>query len=110
MSELKFWEQEIMSFNKRLEEVVKRYTSNDIRARIEHFQNQFLLHNDVIDHLKKDVKKHEKLIAHEAEEKPVAIDHVHFEDHTQMRDRMDIQRKIYADLKNEYFHFLAKTM
>ena len=109
-SELKFWEDEIKTFTKRLEEVVKRYTSNEIRAKIEHFQNQFLLHNQVIDILKKDVKKHEKIIADKANQEHIAIDHVHFEDHKSVRDRMDIQRKIYSELKTEYFEFLTKTM
>ncbi len=109
-NELKFWEDEIKTFTKRLEEVVKRYTSNEIRAKIEHFQNQFVLHDQVIDILKKDVKKHEKIIADQASNETVAIDHVHFEDHKSVRDRMDTQRKIYSDLKTEYFEFLTKTM
>ncbi len=110
INELKFWEQEIQSFTKRLEEVVVRYTSNDIRAKIEHFQNQFVLHKEVISVLKKDVKKHEQLIAGYAENNPVAIDHVRFDDHTTLRDKIDTQRKIYSELKTEYFEFLTKTM
>ena len=109
-NELKFWEEEISLFNKRLGEVVVRYTSNEIRAKIEHFQNQFILHDEVIDFLKKDIKKHEKMIAQQAEDHPVAIDRVHFNDHIELRDRMDTQRKIYSDLKSNYFSFLSKTM
>jgi len=108
--ELKFWEDEIKTYTKRLEEVVQRYTSNEIRAKIEHFQNQFVLHHQVIDVLKKDVKKHEKIIAEQANHKLIAIEHIHFEDHKSVRDRMDIQRKIYSELKTEYFEFLTKTM
>ena len=55
-SELLFWEEQIKSYIKRLEEVVVRWSDNEIRSKIEHFQNQFILHNDVIDVLKKDVK------------------------------------------------------
>jgi hypothetical protein len=109
-SELKFWEEEIISFRKRLGEVVVRYTSNEIRASIEHFQNQFILHDEVIDILKKDVKTHEKMIAQEAEEQPVAIDRVRFDDHISLRERMDTQRTIYGDLKAEYYSFLSKSM
>lgn len=110
MSELKFWEDEIATFNKRLGEVVVRYTSNEIRASIEHFQNQFILHDEVIDTLKKEVKTHEKMIAKEAEERPVAIDRVYFEDHSALREKMNTQRKIYGELKGEYFSFLSKSM
>ena len=110
MNELKFWEDEIRSFNNRLGEIVTRYTSNDIRAKVEHFQNQFILHNEVIDVLKKDVKTHEKFIALQAEDNPVAIDRVHFDDHTGLRERMDTQRNIYSELKMEYFGFLSHNM
>lgn len=110
LNELRFWEEEIKSFNKRLGEVVVRYTANEIRVKIEHFQNQFILHDEVIDILKKDVKTHEKAIANYAEEHPVAINRVHFDDHTELRDKMDTQRKIYNELKLEYFDFLSRMM
>ncbi|MBK8886274.1 MAG: hypothetical protein IPN46_06835 [Saprospiraceae bacterium] len=110
LSELKFWEDEIKSFSKRLGEVVVRYTSNEIRAKIEHFQNQFILHDEVIDLLKKDVKNHEKAIALQAEDNPVAINHVYFNDHTGLRDKMDTQRQIYRELKSTYYNFLSKSM
>jgi hypothetical protein len=110
LSELRFWEDEIKSFTKRLGEVVERYTSNDVRGKIEHFQNQFILHDEVIDMLKKDVKNHEKQLANIAEEHPVAINRVHFDDHTELRDRMDTQRSIYGDLKSDYYRFLTEMM
>jgi uncharacterized coiled-coil DUF342 family protein len=110
LNELRFWEDEIKSFNKRLGEVVIRYTSNDIRAKIEHYQNQFILQDEVIDTLKKEVKTHEKAIASYAEEHPIAINRVHFDDHTELRDKMDTQRKIYNELKLGYFDFLSKMM
>ncbi|MFZ1705361.1 MAG: hypothetical protein WAT79_13515 [Saprospiraceae bacterium] len=108
--ELEFWEEQIITFIKRLEEVVVRWTDNEVRAQVEHFQNKFILHNDVIDVLKKDVKRHEKQISEYAQEHPVAINHIHFDDHTSLRDRMETQREIYTELKNEYFKFLSKTM
>jgi predicted RNA methylase len=109
-NELIFWEEQITSYIKRLEEVVTRWTDNEIRAQVEHFQNQFILHNDVIDVLKKDIKKHEQHIAEYAQEHPVAIQHIHFDDHTGLRDRMDTQRNIYTELKGKYYSFLSKAM
>ena len=35
--ELFFWEDEIKSFNKRLEELVQRWTDKEILAQLEHF-------------------------------------------------------------------------
>lgn len=110
IKELLFWEDQISIFRKRLEEIVSRYTANEIRAKVEHFQNQFILHEDVIDVLKKDIKKHEQQLAHYAEEHPVAIHHVHFDDHTDLRERMETQKSIYTDLKNNFFRFMSDTM
>lgn len=109
-NELLFWEEQIGSYIKRLEEVVVRWTDYMVRAQIEHFQNQFILHNDVIDVLKKDVKKHEQHIAVYASEHPIAIQHVHFDDHTHLRERMETQRDIYAELKHKYYRFLSESM
>ena len=109
-SELLFWEEQISSYIKRLEEVVTRYTETSVRAQVEHFQNQFILHNDVIDVLKKDIKKHEQHLADYAQEHPVADNHVHNDDQGQLRDRMDTQRSIYQDLKTKYFKFLSSSM
>ena len=102
LSELKFWEDEIKSFSNRLGEVVVRYTSNEIRAKIEHFQNQFILHDEVIDLLKKDVKNHEKAIALQAEDNPVAINHVYFNEHKKKKKKINTQRQIYGELKPTY--------
>jgi len=109
-SELRFWEDEMKIFGKRLEEVVKRYTDNEIRAKIEHFQNQFFLHEEVIDKLKDEVKQHNRALAVLAEKNAEVIDYPHFESHMALRDRVDTQRKIYYELKSEYFEFLTKTM
>ncbi|MBK9734270.1 MAG: hypothetical protein IPO92_04590 [Saprospiraceae bacterium] len=110
LSELKFWKDEIVTFNHRLGEVVMRYSSQEIRAKIEHFHNQFIVHSEVIDTLKKSIKQNEKEIANFAAAHTIAVDHVHFKDHTGLREEMETQRSIYGELKNEYFKFLSKTM
>ncbi|HFA47669.1 MAG TPA: hypothetical protein ENJ95_01480 [Bacteroidetes bacterium] len=109
-SEILFWKDELQTFQHRLEEVVQRWTDTDILAQAEHFQNQFIRHNEVLDKMLHDVREHEQQLAKFAEEHPVAIDHRHFGDHAGHRENMDIQRKIYNELKKEFFAFLAKTM
>ncbi|MBK8700968.1 MAG: hypothetical protein IPN29_16095 [Saprospiraceae bacterium] len=110
LKELVFWEDEIALYNKRLGEIIVRYTDPSIKAEIEHFQNQFIRHKEVIDILKHDVRKHESQLVKYAQDHPVAIEHVHFKDHGDLRERMETQRKIYADLKNEFYAFLSKKM
>jgi hypothetical protein len=110
IKELLFWEDEIDTFKKRLEEVVVRWTDHDMKAAMEQYQNKFIMHNEIIDTLKHDIRKHESQLSHYAMAHPIAIDHVHFDDHVNLRERMDIQRNIYNEMKNDYYKFLTRAM
>lgn len=109
-SELMFWKDEISTFEHRLEEIVTRYTSKDVLSKLEHFQNQLILHGNAITFLLKDIKTHEKELTQFAIEHPVAIDHVRFDDHTELRAKMDTQRQLYTEMKKEFFDFVSKSM
>lgn len=108
--ELEFYQDELMVFNKRLVEVSGMYTNKDVLARLEHFQNQFILQNEVADILLHDLKGHEQFLADNAIESPVAIDRKSFSDHPVMRERMDTFIKLYRELRNEYMQFLSGVM
>jgi len=109
-SDLAFQEVTIDSFERRLEEVVSRWTDKLILRQVEHFQNQFILHREVIDTLKHDINSHEHQLSSFAATHPVAIDHVHFEDHTAMRERNETQTKLFNKLRKEYMRFLTVAM
>lgn len=109
-SELAFQKDELKIFKNRLEEVASRWTKKEVMIQVEHFQNNFLRHNEVIDTLKHKVNAHEKELVDFAKEHPIALDHVHFKDHTSFRDEIETQRKLYAELKTEFLRFLTETM
>lgn len=58
-SELAFWEDELKSFKNRLEELVSRLTNRGALAQLEHYQNAFIRHREVIDMLQHDINVHE---------------------------------------------------
>jgi len=107
---LKFWDEEINSFTKRLEEVVERYNDNEIRAKIEHFQNRFLLNHQAINKQIKEVNKHEKILARYAEHHMSTLENTPVHDHASLRELMQVQRAMYAELKSEYYSFLTKNI
>lgn len=109
-SQLEFQREELKSFNKRLEEVVVRWTDKDILSNVEKYQNNFIRHNEVIDTLLHDLGLHENKLSKYAIEHPTAIDHVHFDDHGGMRAAIERQLSIYDQLKNEFMRFLTKAM
>lgn len=110
INELKFWEEELVIFTKRLEEVITKWTDTDVKAHLEHFQNQFIRHKEVIDILKHDIRTFEKQLATYAEEHPIAIDHVYFKDHTSLRESMETQQNLFNQLKKEFYEYIKTVL
>ncbi len=110
LNKLSFNKDEIQSFNNRLAEVIKANNSIEVAANVEHFQNQFIRQREVIDELRHEIKQYENNLVMQVEANPVASDHRIVVDHPGLRDQMETFEKIYSDLKNEFNHFLSKTL
>lgn len=109
-SELAFWEDELKSFNHRLEELVQRWTKREVLKELEHFQNEFDLHAGVIEQLYEAIEAHETRIAAQEKTGRASVDTQLFQSHLKVREKMEGQRQIYADLKKGFFLFLTKYM
>lgn len=110
LNRLRFYKDEINIFERRLEEIVKRNTTQEVMAELEHFQNKYIREREVIDELRHDIKQHENFLEREVNERPTAVDHRLFNDHGQLRDRMDTFERLYGELKHELHRWLAKRM
>jgi hypothetical protein len=109
-SELAFWEDELKSFSKRLEELVDRWTDKDMLAQLEHFQNSFIRQGEVIETLQHDINVHETNMSELDAEGENALNQDLVKNHSEFRNRMETQRHIYANLKKDFFKFLSKYM
>jgi hypothetical protein len=110
ISELSLASDQLNSFQNRLQEVNAANTATEIRAQVEHFQNQFIRENEVIDILIHDINAEEQTIAANAQANNVATDHRKVADNADLRDRMATFNKIFTELKAEFTSFLAKTL
>jgi hypothetical protein len=110
INELGFFNQQLDFFKRRLEEVVQRYTNNDILKEVEFFQNQFIIQKEVLQTLMHHFKVEEQKLSNLAIQHPVAIDRVLFEDHPTERDKMKQFVTIYQDLRDKYLLFLERYM
>ena len=108
--ELFFWEDELKSFKNRLSELVVRWTNKDMLAQLEHFQNQFIIQEEVIDVFQDDINIHEADIARYSKKGIDALNQNLVIKHIEFRNRMEVQRLIYSDLKKEFYKFLTKYM
>ncbi len=109
LSEIALAKDEIKTYQNRLSEVVSANTAIEVLAQVEHFQNQFIRHQEVIDELNATIHHHEKEIASLAQANNIATDHRKADDHTELREDMVQFRKIFGELRMEYLKFLAKT-
>lgn len=110
VKQLKFYKDELKTYNNRLEDIAKRYNGRGVMAELEKFQNKFIRENEVIDILIHDINQHENILVKSVKENPVASDHRLFDDHGGLRDRMEIFLKIYNELKPQFMRYLTKYM
>ncbi|MBT8185072.1 MAG: hypothetical protein KJN76_09530 [Eudoraea sp.] len=109
-SELAFWKDELKSFKNRLGELVARWSKIEVLKQLEHYQNEFILHEGIIDDLLEDIEIHETRIAAQTKAEQDVLDAYLVKKHMEFRHKMETQRQIYADLKKEFFRFLSKYM
>ena len=107
---LDFYKDEISTFKHRLEEIIIRNTETEVTAQVEHFQNQFIRQNEVIDILKHDIHEAEHTLVLNAKENNVATDHRMVEEDAALADQMTMFNKIYGELKVQFNRFAADTL
>lgn len=107
LNTLRFCKDEIGIFEKRMEDIAKRDPVNEVMAELEHFQNRYIREREVIDELRHGIKQHENHLEKFAIEHPLAVEHVLFTDHSELRDQLSTFEKLYHELKVEFMRWLA---
>jgi hypothetical protein len=110
LNTLQFCKDEITIFERRMGELATRNTNSTLLAELEHFQNQYIRQREVIDVLRHDIKQHENFLEKESLEHPTAIDRRSFTDHAELRNQMETFEKLYRELKDEFYRWVAKSM
>jgi len=108
--ELYFWEDEIKSLKNRLGELAIRWTDKEMLAKLERFQNQFMIQENIIDELEELINLHETNIAEHTKKGEDVLNQQFVKKHMEFRNQMDTQRILYSDLKKEFFRFLSEYM
>jgi hypothetical protein len=110
INELTFYKEEILIFERHLEELVNSYTGENISAEIEKFQNQFICQKEVIDVLKHDLNTSERQLAAFARElSGNALESVKMDNHVRLRERMITFRKLFTELKEDFRRFESEV-
>lgn len=104
-----FVKDEVRTLNLRLEEIIGKYTDHGVQAQVEHFQNQFIRQNEASDELLHDLRAAEHVFSDIAQKNPASA-HVLFDDHVELRDKVETHKQIFEALRHEFQLFLAKYM
>lgn len=110
IKQLEFYKEELEIFKSRLAEVASKYTRQEVLARVEHFQNCFIIHRNTIDELLHTIRAHEAELVTEVNANPVAVDHRKIAYHEVEKTQMDDFTRVFLEDKAEYQRFLAKWM
>ncbi len=109
--ELNYWRDELKVLEKYLTEINEKNTPHVLWVEVEHFQNQFIRHREVVHELRHELSKHENIVkdlASDLEEEEVQDKKLEL--HEVIREQVDTGRKIYSELKDEFRSWLAKRM
>lgn len=108
ITELSFCKEEIIIFEGHLEEIISKHQSTEITAQVEHYQNQFIRHKEVVDELKHDLNIAERqLAAFTKDLSDAGLMNIKMDNHTNLREEVLTQRYLFNDLKKEFRNFEA---
>ncbi|MBP5982314.1 MAG: hypothetical protein KA734_01220 [Fluviicola sp.] len=110
INSLQFYKEDLVIFEKRLEEIAGKNSNKEVLAFVEHFQNQFIIQRNNIDEIAHTVNENEQALIKEINANPVAVDHRKVENHATEKDLVLSFEKNFNDLRSEYNRFSAKWM
>lgn len=110
LNKIAFYKDEIKMMRNRLAEVAGKYTDHEVQAMVEHFQNQLIVQDEQADITRHNVKEYENVLEDHLKKNEVAADHLKWNDHTMMREKIETFERIFHDLRKELITFIARWM
>lgn len=108
--ELDFWDQELNFFQKQLDPLIRNITDKKILVRVNHFQNQFIIHKSSFQEFNDAIETHEQDLSRHTQAQVDAIDRIRYQKHVALREQMIRERELFQDLKKEYYAFLVHVI
>lgn len=103
--ELTSFKHEIRHFERHLENLSSKNLPKDLLAQVEHFQNSFICQKEVIDKLRHDLPDSRHNVENIYKRKIHHDDQEEVDAHTLLGERMDIFRRIYSDVRDDFKKF-----
>ncbi|MCP4124953.1 MAG: hypothetical protein GY751_24690 [Bacteroidetes bacterium] len=110
VSELQLQKDQVEIFEHRLGDVLQRNSELEVRAFGEQFQNKMIRQREVIDILNHDIKMEQHKLEEFAKDHPIAIEHIYFQDHRTLRERVFVNTDIFKAFRREFYGFIEKWL
>jgi hypothetical protein len=110
LNKLNFYKDEIRILTGRLEEISTKYTSQEVLAEVERFQNQWIIQRNNIDEIAHKIKENEQSLIDEINNNPVAVDHRKMEYHTEEQQLVEGFEQNFNSIRDEFNRFASKWM
>ncbi len=109
-TDVDFVRRDVRYLKERLLEVAGKNSSREAMVQVEHFQNLFLRQHEVADELFHDLKQANKSLRVAIQEVPAFYGPVMEEEHSVLRERVEVFDKLFRELKNEFNNFLRNWL
>ena len=93
-----------------MSEVSIKYSKQEVRAEVEHFQNQFIVQRNNLDELRHSIGEHVGHIEHDIEKMAQHLSNVTLAEHDQRREDFESLEKVINELRHEFNRFLSRYM
>ncbi len=104
------WKRELAFFQKLLDTHSPRFSAEEDKQKISHFQNLIIYYNgEVVDGLRKKLRDHESQLAHSLQKENEA-DTRYYNDHRGLMEEAASLEHSFSDLKHELFTFIEKAI
>ncbi|BAV06863.1 hypothetical protein FLA_2883 [Filimonas lacunae] len=106
---LSFYNDEISSLEKRLQEVVEKNTKQPILAQVEHFQNLLVVQKEKFAQLKHDIQRQKVRMKEYVTKEKEPLSDIQVNSH-KLREEILMTTKIFTETKHTCYQFLAKVL
>lgn len=105
--ELEFCKGEIIFFQSILEDFADKNNDPEKMLLVEQFQNKFLLENKTIEIYSQEILNEEERLKEFIKTHSENIEFITFSDHKDRRSKMATYRRLFAELKKEFYQFIT---
>lgn len=107
---IKFYKDELSILQERLQEIASDNTAHEVQEKVEHFQNQFLIHENYLEDLIREIHANDQDIESELLLTGNMVSEHVAAAHSQIHERYLNEEKIFNELRHEFNRFAAEWM